>query len=489
MSDDCRICATPLKPVIEGPPGMWRCPTCRFHLGSCEYCEAPSMRHAPGTRVCLNPGCAVHGIHWVTCEHCRLLKVPLYAPEAPRVCVDLCYITLIKCCKICKGMVPQEIPFCFKAGCERAFRSGEPEVDLFEPLSPEMIHPASPPEIPAEPATPPPPDPLSELFENLHDRSLFDDRYLLLALIFRGGMGEILKVRDRLLGRDVAMKVTTLAEENPAGKAQLLKEARVGSRLIHPHILPVYDFGVDPQRQPFITMRLVEGASLRASLDAIETACRTGLVEFPLEKIVDVMIAACRAIHFAHGNGVVHLDLKPENILVSDFGEVFVIDWGLALVDGDSDLDQLVSLYRSSPPSAASSGAWHTLAFPAADGTLVAGTPGYMAPEQWKGTGLGPTTDVFGLGGILHYILHGTAPCRPWSEGWQPGVSDITRNGLAPALRPGLSTRVPGVPELLEICRAALAPDPGKRTASAEAMLEALVPASTSSRPSGNRDR
>jgi serine/threonine protein kinase len=285
------------------------------------------------------------------------------------------------------------------------------------------------------PATlPPPPAPARPPLETLLDRlsapHLFAERYEMISTMHGGGMGEIWRAKDRLLGREVAVKVAHAGlAESPAAREQFLKEARIGGRLLHPNVLPVFDVGITPQRQLYFTMRFVNGESLRRSLDAIATACSTNLVEFPLTKIVEAFGRVCRGVDFAHQNRVIHLDLKPDNVLVSGFDEVFVIDWGLARVDGEDDLARLYELYGTEATDDSTRCGYNE------SGRRVVGTPGFMSPEQVEGDPkkFGQPTDVFGLGGILYYLLYGNAPCRP------AGVSDfleVMRATLAPQ-RPG----------------------------------------------------
>jgi serine/threonine protein kinase len=193
---------------------------------------------------------------------------------------------------------------------------------------------------------------------------------------------------------------------SPEIRGQFLKEARVGGRLLHPNILSVFDLGVNRSGQIYYTMRIVDGVSLQVCLESLAQGVITKFVSFPLRKMVSSLVGACQGVDYAHQNGVIHLDLKPHNILVSGFHEVFVIDWGLARVDDIDDTERLVDLYRNSDDSGTT--ASHT----AAVGGRVVGTPGYMAPEQFRGDyrSFDPTTDVYGLGGVLYYILFGKAP-------------------------------------------------------------------------------
>ncbi len=239
--------------------------------------------------------------------------------------------------------------------------------------------------------------------------------------IGRGAMGVVWRVRDRGLGRDVALKV--LRDGRPGMAARMLQEARILARLEHPGIVPVHDAGTLADGCPFYAMKLVRG--LRLDALPAETA---------VPERLRVFLRACEAVAFAHAHGVVHRDLKPENVMVGPFGEVLVMDWGIARVLGSAEAT------ADDAPSAA--------AVETAHGTVL-GTPGYMAPEQ-AGGDPGATdarADVHALGGILHFLLAGVPPGTPSAE------SD---------------GRIPG--PLRAVRDRAMAADPAARYASADAL-------------------
>lgn len=249
---------------------------------------------------------------------------------------------------------------------------------------------------------------VERLLKLIAAQSHFEERYELRGILAKGGMGQIVRAYDRILRREVAIKMMreSLDAESPAVRGQFLKEARVGGRLLHPNILSVFDLGVNRLGQIYYSMRLVDGGSFQNCLEALDKGTATKLIEFPLRKIVEALARACHGVDYAHQNGVIHLDLKPHNILVSGFNEVFVIDWGLARVDDVDDSEELVDLYRNKSNGLDTSS--HTGAF---EGRVV-GTPGYMAPEQVGGDyqAFDARTDVYGLGGILYFTLYGTPP-------------------------------------------------------------------------------
>jgi serine/threonine protein kinase len=217
-----------------------------------------------------------------------------------------------------------------------------------------------------------------------------DTRYELVEKIGQGGMGTVFRAHDRELDRDVALKVLHALPDGAQASFRLAREARLIARLEHPGIVPVHDTGRLPDGRLYYVMKLVRGKRLDEQVGpATSLAERLGI----LQKI-------CEAIAFAHANGVLHRDLKPQNVMVGPFGEVLVLDWGVAKERGADLL-----------PTAGELIAGQCLAAHTAAGTVV-GTPGYMAPEQTRGelTRIDERTDVYALGGILYYLLTGQAP-------------------------------------------------------------------------------
>lgn len=223
--------------------------------------------------------------------------------------------------------------------------------------------------------------------------------YVLLGKLGAGGMGGVFRVEDTALGRQVALKVIGIIDSSGEFGARLLREAKVIAQLEHPGIVPVHDVGTLPDGRVFYTMKLVQGPRLdqhRDELGGVPERLRT------FQKI-------CEAVSFAHAHHVLHRDLKPQNIMVGRFGEVLVMDWGLAKVlnaeiSAESSLSRKISL--PPPPSDADTAEADT-----AHG-VVLGTPGYMAPEQARGdlAAVGPRADVYALGAVLNFLVEGTDP-------------------------------------------------------------------------------
>jgi serine/threonine-protein kinase len=294
----------------------------------------------------------------------------------------------------------------------------------------------------------------------------FDARYQIVEKIGEGGMGEVHLCADRRIGRDVAIKVVRATRASkPDVRRRFLREARVQGQLEHPSIVPVYDLAHDPNGRVYFTMRRVRGATLEAVLDRLRTGDVEARAEFTRHKLLSAFGSVCLAVHFAHSRGVLHRDLKPANVMLGDFGEVYVLDWGLAKVGLE---EERTSSGDGETPVSADATA-ETDAVRTAHGSIL-GTPGFMAPEQVHGDVdlLDARTDVYALGAILfelitHEPLHGFGDANKLTKSTLAGVD----------ARP--STRAPHLeiaPELDEICRRATAHDASERFANARLLYE-----------------
>jgi serine/threonine protein kinase len=255
-------------------------------------------------------------------------------------------------------------------------------------------------------------------------------RYELQGEVARGGMGVVYLARDRELERYVALKVIAVEASDSETAERLRREARTIARLEHPGIVPVHDVGTLPDGRVFYAMKLVTGKRL-------DELVKDGL---PLRERLRLLLRIGEPVAFAHAHGVIHRDLKPENVMVGPFGEVLVMDWGVAKHRGDGD-DA-----RGSSPTKAEGATDH--------GTIV-GTPAYMAPEQARGDvdQVDARSDVYALGAILYFMLTGSA----------------LRN------RP-LREADPSLPRALEaICLKALAAEPANRYPSVGALGDDLA--------------
>jgi serine/threonine-protein kinase len=239
-------------------------------------------------------------------------------------------------------------------------------------------------------------------------------RVHLLGEIARGGMGVVLRGHDPEIQRELAVKVILPEHQNnPELLRRFVGEARLAGQLQHPGIVPVHDVGQLADGRPFFSMKLIQGRTL-ADLLAERANPRHDLPRF-----LRYFEAVCQAVGFAHSRGVIHRDLKPANVMVGAFGEVQVMDWGLAkqLRIADCGL-QIAEEKADADESSAASNPQSAIRNPQSEqsaetrpGTVI-GTPGYLAPEQARGLAGDQRTDVYGLGAILCEILTGTQPCH-----------------------------------------------------------------------------
>ena len=230
---------------------------------------------------------------------------------------------------------------------------------------------------------------LARLAEVMEAPDLAGTKYELRGRVGRGGMGTVWRAYDRELGREVALKVMNGPDPRPGGEARLRTEAQVLARLEHPGLVPVHDLGTLPDGRLFYAMKLVRGRRLDEHVRDLRSAAARLRV---FERI-------CEAVAFAHAHGVIHRDLKPPNVMVGPFGEVLVLDWGVAKVLADAEPAVVPAV---DPPAAR--GVDVDAATLTAAGTVL-GTPGYMAPEQARGeSAVGVAADVYALGALLCFL-------------------------------------------------------------------------------------
>jgi WD40 repeat protein len=289
-------------------------------------------------------------------------------------------------------------------------------------------------------------------------------RYRVLREIGRGGMGVVFEVWDEQLDRPLAMKVLYggRAPESAGGSGSVavrfLAEAHITAQLDHPGIVPVHDLGIDESGRAFFTMALVEGEDLRR----IFVKAREGREGWSITRALGVLVKVCEAVAFAHSRGIIHRDLKPSNVMVGGFGQVYVMDWGLA---------KRAAVSGQPPPAEAGAAPGGAGGEPSPmltlDGTVL-GTPSYMPPEQAEGrvADVDGRADVYSAGAMLYTLLTGAVPYVARGEG--PSGKEVLSAVLAgpPAAIHELSSRTPA--ELVAICEKAMARDPGRRYARME---------------------
>ena len=262
-----------------------------------------------------------------------------------------------------------------------------------------------------------------------------------------GGTAEVVAAQQVPLGREVAVKRLRPDRNIDEAMYVLLQEAWVTGRLEHPNIVPIYRLGRNSEGQPVIVMKRIEGVAWDDLLKDPSLAPRDFDSDDPLDWHIDILMEVCDAVHYAHNQQIIHRDLKPENVMVGGFGEVYVVDWGLAVSVADNPSERLPGVAEIGEP---------------------AGTPAYMAPEMAEGEAdrHGLQTDVYLLGGILHRIVTGEPPHQGES------LFDI----MLRAYHSEPKTYGDDVPSrLADICNRAMSRDPRERFESAESFRRALV--------------
>lgn len=276
------------------------------------------------------------------------------------------------------------------------------------------------------------------------------ERYVPRGLLGEGGMGRVVDVLDTNLGRRVALK--TLGRSlvgDPGFQRRFVREAQIQGQLDHPAVVPVHELGRDADGAPWFTMRKVHGQTLADVVDR----CRweaPGAARYSLRRLLGWFVQATLAVEYAHSRQVLHLDIKPSNVMVGEFGEVYLLDWGLARGEDEA---------QPSPNLEAA------LAF-AGDRGSVGGTPGYMAPEQARGQAVDGRADVYALGCVLFELLTLEPMHRPGEH-----LSPLPLERRSPMAR-SPSRQVPAALDAIVV--AATEGDPAGRTPSARALADAV---------------
>jgi len=325
--------------------------------------------------------------------------------------------------------------------------------------------------VEATPAPPKPVDPPSSTDSLLERLPRADNGLRPDGELARGGMGAIRRVHDEALHRDLAMKVMLPEREAEALYVhRFLEEAQITAQLDHPGVVPVHQLGRDPDGRLYFTMKLVRGRTLSRIFELV----RARRENWTNTRAIELFIRICETLAFAHQKGVVHRDLKPANIMVGNYGELYVMDWGLAKVVGATPppVDEhtptpeprsVVKTVRSGDSSTSSSPT-ETVA-----GDVV-GTPAYMPLEQAMGASLDARSDVYAVGAMLYELFAGHAPYGDKPRSAADVLVAVVAGPPTPLRR--LKPRLPG--EILAICEKAMARDPADRYATAGELAQEL---------------
>lgn len=264
------------------------------------------------------------------------------------------------------------------------------------------------------------------------DRAELRADLVVMGVLGEGGMGCVHAARQRSLGRDIAIKTLKRGVSAAGAMAALLREAVITGTLEHPNVVPVHALGVDERGLPVLVMKRVEGVEWRQLLHDPRHPAWASRPGARLVVHLEILMQVCQAAHFAHSRGVVHRDIKPENVMLGEFGEVYLMDWGIAAREHDTARTE------------GSAG--------------LVGTPAYMAPEMVAGRPVDPRTDVYMLGAALHEVLTGSFR----------NAGDTLQEVLMAAFCAEPARYSDAVPaELAELANRATARDPAARPQSA----------------------
>ena len=275
------------------------------------------------------------------------------------------------------------------------------------------------------------------------------ERYKFIRTIGFGGMKAVLLVEDRDTGRKIAMALIPDYRDRPHRDLErFVGEARINAMLEHPNIVPVHDIGIDASGAPYFTMKYLRGVMLEKVIKLLRSGDAGATERYTLFRRLQIFLRVCNAIDFAHSRGVCHLDIKPSNINVGDYGEVVVLDWGLARMLDENGRAKL-------------------------DDRRPKGTPGYIAPEYLDPASAGQVgirSDIYSLGALLYALLTLEAPLAGMS------VDEILRHTAAGDVpRPSLAAPDRDIPASLDaVCMKAMARRPEGRYTSVKELRDEI---------------
>lgn len=287
-----------------------------------------------------------------------------------------------------------------------------------------------------------------------------EGKYVIERMIGEGGMGQVFLAFDRDLRRSIAIKVIRRGQSvNRERLARFVEEAQVTGQLEHPGIPPIHEMAVNENQEVFFTMKLLKGRTLKEIIHDLHAGRRDMREQFSRTRLLQILLSVCNAVHFAHEKGVIHRDIKPANIMIGDYGEVQLLDWGLAKVldrpEENEDLGERVETVRTEQ---------HIVTLD----SHIQGTLLYMAPEQAQGRRADARTDIYALGATLYEVLTFLPPKTGSSI---DELLEESRLGLV--LQPSQRAPKLKIPEALEeICMKALEYHPDDRHETAKDLAD-----------------
>jgi serine/threonine-protein kinase len=290
-------------------------------------------------------------------------------------------------------------------------------------------------------------------------------RYELSHRLGQGGVGDVMKARDNDIEREVAIKRIRADVKSHATVMRFAEEVRTIGNLEHPNIVPIHDVGLDHEGDYFFVMKYVHGETLEQIIEKLAAGDPRAHAHYGFERRVEIMMSVMEAIAYAHANGIIHRDIKPANVMVGPYGEVMVMDWGLARkIKGDEPR------HPDAPSNPDASGSRRL--FQTQVGTLL-GTPAYMSPEQARGEALTEKSDIYSLSVMFYELLTLKHPLGDKTT-LESMLSGVQNDPVTPAYSIVSSVQPRVGADLAWFLIAGLEKDPAKRFSSVDAMLERL---------------
>lgn len=293
-------------------------------------------------------------------------------------------------------------------------------------------------------------------------------RYQELRPLGAGGIGEVVSAADNDIGRTVAIKRLRTPAKSTSNLVRFVEEIRTIGRLEHPNIIPIHDVGVDDKGEYYFVMKYIDGETLESIIQKLAAGDRDYHQRYGFEQRAQLFVGILKAVAFAHANGIVHRDIKPANVMVGAFGEVVLMDWGIAkMVRGPETAQPSPAVPETPAPDSPQAPLFATQ-----EGAII-GTPAYMSPEQASGQPVDERSDIYALCVLFHELLclkHYLAERKTLKE-MLAGVAS-QEAPLASMVKSPYQAAPPM--DLTWFVRAGLAKDPAKRYPSVQAMIERL---------------